>query len=107
MSILDGTPPAPRRTLKQVFVDVLRRATGEDGILFKKYEQLADEFVEELAGEEDEAPYRHARSGFYGKCRAQEDGDCDHPDCPQLRDGEPARTGRSCPLWTEHRGREE
>lgn len=39
----------------------------------------------------------------YGNCMAGEDGDCDHKDCPQLRDGEPAKTGRSCPLWTQHR----
>lgn len=34
-------------------------------------------------------------------CAADRDGDCDHRDCPQLRDGEPAKTGRHCPL--DHR----
>ena len=40
----------------------------------------------------------------YGECRAGTDGDCSFAGCPQLRDGEPEKTGRSCPLWTEHRG---
>ena len=36
---------------------------------------------------------------------ARSDGECFHPDCPQIRDGEPRRSGRSCPLpspWDEH-----
>lgn len=33
-----------------------------------------------------------------GRCAADSDGDCTHPDCPQLRDGEPEKTGRSCPI---------
>ncbi len=31
-------------------------------------------------------------------CQAQLDGDCDHKLCPQLRDGEPTKSGRFCPL---------
>jgi|GEM_PF-5987150 hypothetical protein len=31
-------------------------------------------------------------------CHADRDGDCEHADCPQLRDGEPKATGRHCPL---------
>lgn len=31
------------------------------------------------------------------RCAASSDGDCSHPKCPQLRDGEPARSGRHCP----------
>jgi len=34
-------------------------------------------------------------------CAAGRDGDCTHSQCPQLRDREPATTGRSCPLWRE------
>ena len=30
-------------------------------------------------------------------CHADRDGDCGWRFCPQLRDGEPARSGRSCP----------
>lgn len=32
------------------------------------------------------------------RCHAQQDGDCDWPECPQERDGEPQATGRHCPL---------
>jgi hypothetical protein len=32
-------------------------------------------------------------------CQSDRDGDCDWKDCPQLRDGEPVATGRSCPLY--------
>jgi hypothetical protein len=38
-----------------------------------------------------------------GQCRSHSGGDCDWPGCPQLRDGEPARSGRSCPLLDRHR----
>jgi hypothetical protein len=37
-----------------------------------------------------------------GQCRSHRDGDCDWPGCPQLRDGEPARSGRPCPLLNKH-----
>ena len=37
-----------------------------------------------------------------GRCRAGRDGDCDWPGCPQTRDGEPAKSGRACPLLEEH-----
>lgn len=40
--------------------------------------------------EEDRKPLRY--------CQAHKDGDCTHPDCPQLRDNEPYKSGRSCPL---------
>ncbi len=36
------------------------------------------------------------------QCRAGNDGDCIWEDCPQLRDGEPVATGRSCPLEPWH-----
>lgn len=39
---------------------------------------------------------------FQGQCHSGEDGDCDWEDCPQLRDGEPEKTGRSCPLYPWH-----
>lgn len=32
------------------------------------------------------------------RCAAARDGDCSHALCPQLRDGEPGKTGRHCPL---------
>jgi hypothetical protein len=38
------------------------------------------------------------RSDGESRCRSDSDGDCDWPGCPQLRDGEPTRSGRHCPL---------
>lgn len=32
------------------------------------------------------------------RCHSHKDGDCTWPACPQLRDNEPAATGRHCPL---------
>lgn len=34
------------------------------------------------------------------RCASNSDGDCSHPDCPQLRDNEPHATGRHCPIDT-------
>lgn len=31
-------------------------------------------------------------------CHAGQDGECEWHECPQLRDKEPATTGRHCPL---------
>lgn len=31
-------------------------------------------------------------------CQAGSDGDCLWPHCPQVRDDEPAKTGRHCPI---------
>lgn len=39
---------------------------------------------------------RHAWLGTRG-CHADDDGDCEWRECPQLRDGEPAKSGRHCP----------
>lgn len=33
-------------------------------------------------------------------CAAHRDGECSHPNCPQIRDGEPRKSGRHCPLDT-------
>jgi len=32
------------------------------------------------------------------RCAAGRDGECGHAQCPQLRDAEPAKSGRHCPL---------
>lgn len=47
---------------------------------------------------------RELRLGPNGpRCRAAKDGDCSWVDCPQLRDDEPAKSGRHCPIdnWSE------
>lgn len=36
-----------------------------------------------------------------GHCMADSDGDCDWALCPQHRDGEPKKSGRSCPRWVD------
>lgn len=38
------------------------------------------------------------------RCAAGCDGECAHPGCPQLRDNEPAATGRYCPLDVDKEG---
>lgn len=37
-------------------------------------------------------------------CHAQTDGDCNHLLCPQIRDDEPAKSGRHCPLDRDEDG---
>ena len=32
------------------------------------------------------------------RCASDRDGDCVHAECPQLRDGQPKKSGRHCPL---------
>lgn len=32
------------------------------------------------------------------RCQADQDGECCHPQCVQIRDGEPDKTDRFCPL---------
>lgn len=43
-------------------------------------------------------PARDERAKASGRCQADRDGDCSCEWCPQLRDNEPATSGRSCPL---------
>lgn len=40
----------------------------------------------------------------FTQCHADDDGYCDWKECPQLRDDEPATTGRHCPLDQEAPG---
>lgn len=35
------------------------------------------------------------------RCAAGRDGECNHPQCPQIRDDEPKKSGRHCPVDTE------
>ena len=41
------------------------------------------------------------REVHFTACHAGMDGDCEWKDCPQLRDGEPGKSGRHCPLDSE------
>jgi len=47
--------------------------------------------IEEIAGKLSEAQR-------VNKCHGASDGECFWGECPQLRDNEPAATGRHCPL---------
>lgn len=38
------------------------------------------------------------------RCAAGRDGECGHAQCPQLRDGEPAKSGRHCPFDVREAG---
>lgn len=35
-------------------------------------------------------------------CKANRDGECNWLDCPQIKDGEPVKSGRHCPLDVEN-----
>ena len=39
------------------------------------------------------------------RCQAASDGECNWQQCPQLRDGEPEKSGRHCPLDYDEEGR--
>ena len=41
-----------------------------------------------------------AQRAAEGHCMSNREGDCNWSECPQLRDGEPERTGRHCPRDT-------
>lgn len=40
------------------------------------------------------APHQHRMT----RCQADDDDDCEYAECPQLRDGEPKKSARHCPL---------
>ncbi|WP_216675155.1 hypothetical protein [Paraburkholderia elongata] len=44
------------------------------------------------------ARLQHLERPLNGRCAASNDGECSHSQCPQLRDGEPEKSGRHCPL---------
>lgn len=58
---------------------------------------IRDEREEDAAGTGDPGtPAEHAPP----HCHADRDGDCFWKDCPQLRENEPLKSGRHCPLDT-------
>ena len=46
------------------------------------------------------APEQEPKERPLTYCAGGSDGECYHPGCPQLRDGEPEKSGRHCPLDT-------
>jgi len=57
-------------------------------VIDRELDRLVDAAIKAQEGKEP-APER---------CHASRDGECVHQQCPQLRDGEPMKTGRHCPL---------
>lgn len=50
--------------------------------------------------------YRYNMQGRYmTRCHADCDDHCEWENCPQIRDGEPEKSGRHCPLDAEDRRR--
>jgi hypothetical protein len=43
-------------------------------------------------------PLKGSATDILKSCKADRDGDCYHAACPQLRDGEPNKSRRHCPL---------
>lgn len=54
-----------------------------------------DDQINALQQQRSPAPYVEYRRA--DGCQASMDGECGWPECPQLRDGEPERSGRHCP----------
>lgn len=56
------------------------------------------QFLTERAQEKIDADALFIAAAPLTSCAAHQDGDCYHAQCPQIRDCEPAATGRHCPL---------
>ncbi len=69
------------------------------GLLLKNTERWAHCSVDRAAVENQLAQQHY--------CHAHSDGDCTWEHCPQLRDGEPEKSGRHCPLDVLQNEREE
>ncbi len=67
-------------------------------------EKSDEQLLAEIAAAGQKAGLPVAQVGQY--CHAQKDGNCIWGHCPQLRDREPEKTGRHCPidLHCEERG---
>lgn len=70
---------------------------GRPGTLAQSVARLKSE-ISRLTAELAEARAEGERAKTLNHCAAARDGDCIHALCPQLRDGEPHKTGRHCPL---------
>lgn len=63
-------------------------------------EILRDQLTDHLSPDIQDA--QESGDEDLGYCRSERDGDCNWSECPQLRDGEPKRSGRNCPrIWPE------
>ena len=74
---------------------------GDGAIIQRDADETADDLAEDTQRRAlpNETPYRRVDTRPGQFCHAtRDDGDCVWADCPQNRDGEPAKTGRHCPL---------
>ena len=46
-------------------------------------------------------PHYNMQGRYMTRCQADSDDDCTWEGCPQIRDGEPEKSGRHCPLDAE------
>ena len=63
-------------------------------------ENLKTAYVRNGERRDEMAELRDSNHNDHGKCRANKEGDCVYSKCPQLRDGEPVRSNRHCPIDT-------
>lgn len=50
-------------------------------------------------------PIYNMQGRYMTRCQADCDDECEWEGCPQIRDGEPYKTGRHCPLDADDRRR--
>jgi hypothetical protein len=74
----------------KAIVRLPRPFTLEDGVHLMDF---LSNYIEEAT-----TPVRAKKSEALTRCAAGRDGECVHDQCPQLRDGEPVKSGRHCPL---------
>jgi len=88
----DSLPrPADTKGVLEWFVT---RHTRPNGIMqMRKFQKWAVDMVASQVASHDTQG-----STPLTRCAAGRDGECGHAQCPQLRDGEPAKSGRHCPL---------
>jgi hypothetical protein len=101
-------------TVLRLLADERRKALGEatqiaeetdyspsyeqrDGFIRSTRRHIAAR-IRALIDRKEPTPITTQKKRALKRCAAARDGDCSHIDCPQLRDGEPVKSGRHCPL---------
>lgn len=95
----------PRQMSVEETYAVLTFANAEGlAVLQEKVDEVRQTF---FGGSSPALPEDVAPAIPLNQCAAGSDGDCEHAQCPQLRDGEPHASGRHCPLDTAARDERE